>query len=84
MPGLPTRPCFFDVDIDDLLPRGSQSYFRYEGSLTTPPCSEGVHWFVLAEPIELSKEQIDAFTALVDDNNRPTQSLHGRPLVRVD
>jgi len=40
-----------------------------------------VRWLVLAEPVELSAEQIAAFTALYDHNNRPTQPLHGRSLV---
>ncbi len=49
-----------------------------EGSLTTPPCSEGVRWFVMEDIIELSKAQIEAFTSILHDNNRPTQPLHGR------
>ena len=68
------------LDVDALLPKG-RSALRYTGSLTTPPCSEGVRWLVLTEPAELSAEQIAAFTALYDDNNRPTQPLHGRSLV---
>lgn len=66
-----------DVDVDALLPSVRTSY-RYDGSLTTPPCSEGVRWIVMATPIHLSPKQIGAFTALVRGNNRPTQPLHGR------
>lgn len=65
------------VDVDALLPANRQSY-RYEGSLTTPPCSEGVKWIVMATPIQLSKEQIEAFQHLIHDNNRPVQPRNGR------
>jgi carbonic anhydrase len=68
------------LDVDALLPE-RRSALRYTGSLTTPPCSEGVRWLVLTEPVELSAEQIAAFAALYDHNNRPTQPLHGRSLV---
>ena len=68
------------IDLEELLPKRRLA-FRYIGSLTTPPCSEGVRWFVLAEPVELSAEQIAAFAAIYDHNNRPTQPLHGRSLV---
>ncbi|NKB88817.1 MAG: hypothetical protein GKS06_11425 [Acidobacteria bacterium] len=68
------------VDVDQLLPANATSY-RYAGSLTTPPCSEGVAWIVMTEPIQLSGEQIGAFTALIEGNNRPVQPLNGRPIV---
>lgn len=68
------------VDAGDLLPVGRQTY-RYDGSLTTPPCSEGVKWNVLTAPIELSEEQIDAFKAVVHANNRPVQPLNERELL---
>ncbi len=66
-----------EVDVDDLLPQDLRSY-RYAGSLTTPPCSEGVRWFVAVVPIELSGEQIAAFTSIIDNNNRPVQTLGDR------
>ena len=68
------------IDVGDLLPSTKSSY-RYDGSLTTPPCSEGVKWFVLTTPIELSEAQIAAFTAIVHGNNRPVQPLKGRKLL---
>jgi carbonic anhydrase len=68
-----------DVDLDALLPRGSGAW-RYSGSLTTPPCSEGVQWFVREEPIALSSEQIASFTEIISGNNRPVQPLNGRTL----
>jgi carbonic anhydrase len=65
------------IDIDELLPSVDR-YYHYNGSLTTPPCSEGVSWFVLAEPVSLSAAQIKAFTAIINHNNRPIQALNGR------
>ncbi len=52
--------------------------YYYEGSLTTPPCTEGVRWFIRKTPAELSKEQIAAFTAVYEGNNRPVQPRNGR------
>ena len=68
------------VDVDAFLPPTRTTY-RYDGSLTTPPCSEGVKWFVMTTPIALSKAQIGAFTALFHGNNRPVQPLNGRPVL---
>jgi carbonic anhydrase len=68
-----------DVDLDALVPKGIGA-FRYGGSLTTPPCSEGVRWFVRQDPIALSAEQITAFTDIINNNNRPVQPLNGREL----
>lgn len=65
------------VNLQDVLSGGSAAW-RYEGSLTTPPCTEGVEWFVLSQPIQASSEQIGRFTALFDHNYRPTQPLNGR------
>jgi carbonic anhydrase len=63
-----------------LLGRGkAKGYVTYNGSLTTPPCSEGVRWFVLNKPISFSAEQIRAFRKLMHhDNARPTQPLNDR------
>ena len=63
----------------DLLPAEPLVY-RYNGSLTTPPCSEGVLWSVMANPIEMSAEQIDMFTNILEGNNRPLQPLNPREL----
>jgi carbonic anhydrase len=67
------------VDLDGLLPTGRTAY-RYAGSLTTPPCSEGIQWMVLAEPVELSRRQIRQFRRIVDGNSRPTQPHNGRTI----
>ncbi|GLK88824.1 carbonic anhydrase [Pseudomonas turukhanskensis] len=60
-----------------LLP-SDRTYYRFMGSLTTPPCSDGVSWQVLRQPVEVSKEQIAAFRALYPMNARPVQPLNGR------
>ncbi|NYF25989.1 carbonic anhydrase [Sporosarcina sp. JAI121] len=65
------------IDLMRLLPENKQN-FRYEGSLTTPPCSEEVQWVVLEQPIEMSKEQIDLFRQIFEDNHRPVQPLNDR------
>lgn len=67
------------VDVATLLP-AEQMVFRYRGSLTTPPCSENVTWLVMKTPVEMSAEQIAAFTDIVDGNNRLPQPLNARSL----
>jgi carbonic anhydrase len=68
------------VDAGALLP-ASRTYFAYDGSLTTPACSEGVKWHVLDQPVQVAAEQIAAFTAIFDGNYRPTQPLGEREVV---
>ena len=68
------------IEADNLLPH-KRNYYRYDGSLTTPPCSEGVTWFVLQSPIEMSESQISAFEVIFENNNRPVQSLNGREVL---
>jgi carbonic anhydrase len=58
----------------------STGLYHYQGSLTTPPCSEEVQWYVRRTPTQLSREQIDAFTAIYNGNNRPVQPLGDRRL----
>jgi len=65
------------LDPVDLLP-ADKGYYAFKGSLTTPPCSEGVAWHVLKQPVELSKAQIEAFRKLYKMNARPVQPLNGR------
>ncbi len=54
------------------------AYYTYRGSLSAPPCTEDVVWFVLKTPIELSRQQIAAFAKLYPDDIRPVQPLNGR------
>lgn len=56
----------------DLLP-ADRSYFTYMGSLTTPPCSEGVLWMVMRQPVQISPEQISIFSRFYRNNARPIQ-----------
>lgn len=65
----------------ELMP-DNKTYYRFSGSLTTPPCSEGVRWLLMKNPITASKEQIDAFKKAVHhSNNRPVQALNGRVII---
>lgn len=65
------------LDVSELLPQ-DRTYFHYTGSLTTPPCSEGVNWNVFAAPIEASRKQLLDFESLYSANYRPVQPRHGR------
>jgi len=65
------------IDLNQLLPT-ERSYFTYMGSLTTPPCSEGVLWMVMKKPVTISPEQLAIFTRLYPMNARPVQSASGR------
>ncbi|MBU1643006.1 carbonic anhydrase family protein [bacterium] len=67
-----------DIDPQDLLPADSTHYYHYVGSMTTPPCSEDVQWYLLKEPVQASKEQIEAFRKYYVDNERPVQELYDR------
>lgn len=67
------------INAQDLLPTELAAH-TYSGSLTTPPCSEGVRWTILASPIEVSEFQIADFADVMGFNARPVQALHGRPV----
>lgn len=62
----------------ELLPKDSEHYFHFMGSLTTPPCSENVRWYVMKEVQSATKDQIEALRKYYDHNYRPTQPLNGR------
>ncbi len=68
------------VNAADLMPV-NKTYWRWSGSLTTPPCTEGVTWLMMNEPVEVSADQIAAFTAIYDHNFRPTQPMNGREFI---
>jgi carbonic anhydrase len=71
-----------EVSVDDVDPNGllpaSPGYWTYKGSLTTPPCSEGVDWMVAMEPVEVDQADIERFTALYPMNARPVRSPNRR------
>jgi carbonic anhydrase len=65
------------VSAGGLLP-ADRGYWTYAGSLTTPPCTEGVRWIVLEQELSLSRDQLRAFAALFPMNTRGVQEAHGR------
>jgi carbonic anhydrase len=65
------------IDLNQLLPE-DRRYYTYMGSLTTPPCSEGVLWMVMKQPVQLSPDQVNIFARLYPMNARPVQSASGR------
>lgn len=65
------------INVADLLPK-DRGYYTFEGSLTTPPCSEGVTWFVLKQRVPISADEVAAFSKVYPHNARPTQPLHER------
>ena len=67
----------------ELLP-ADKGYYRYAGSLATPPCSESVVWLVLKDPIEVSGAQVEAFRKIFDNNNRPVQPINEREVIIKD
>ncbi|WP_027457264.1 carbonic anhydrase [Dechloromonas agitata] len=74
---MPVSPPNAIVDLNTLLPT-SRNYYTYMGSLTTPPCSEGVLWLVMKQPVQVSPEQINIFSRLYRNNARPIQPSSGR------
>uniref|UniRef100_A0A915AAJ9 Carbonic anhydrase n=1 Tax=Parascaris univalens TaxID=6257 RepID=A0A915AAJ9_PARUN len=76
--------------VEHKLPHNRNSFWRYTGSLTTPPCSEGVTWTVFTEPVSITKEQLALFRSVCDKpdhvlekNYRPVQKLNDREVLHV-
>jgi len=68
--------------LDALLPK-DRDYYRFNGSLTTPPCTEGVRWLVMKKPVTLSKAQIETFKEVMHhQNNRPLQPTNARMILK--
>jgi len=67
------------LNVDGLLP-ASRAYYTFAGSLTTPPCTEGVTWFVLKSPVEASAAQVTRFGKIYDNNARNIQPANGRAI----
>ena len=65
------------VNVKELLP-AAQGYYTFAGSLTTPPCSEGLTWYVLKQPVSVSAKQIVTFATIYPMNARPIQPTNGR------
>ncbi len=78
----PEQSAGVTIDPAALLPR-EHGFFRYIGSLTTPPCTESIIWSVFRDPIELSAEQVKQFAALFPMNARPIQPLNQRTLTEA-
>jgi len=72
-----------ELDMDELRPL-PRRYYLYAGSLTTPPCSEGVHWIVTAEKRQISADQMAQVVAHLHNNNRPVQALGERTIGFAD
>jgi carbonic anhydrase len=70
------------LNVMTLLP-ASKEYYRFNGSLTTPPCSEGVRWLVMSSPVTASTGQVEQFSKVIGHpNNRPLQAVNARPVLR--
>jgi carbonic anhydrase len=70
------------LNAKDLLP-ADHGYYTFSGSLTTPPCSEGVTWYVMKNPVTLSDAQVAAFAKLYPRNARPIQAANGREILET-
>ncbi|MCH7852326.1 MAG: carbonic anhydrase family protein [Candidatus Marinimicrobia bacterium] len=75
--GLRATPAGVTINVMDFIPRMS-SYFTYSGSLTTPPCNEGVRWIVLDSAVKVSVAQVERFNSFFPRSTRPLQPLNGR------
>ena len=67
------------VNMGGLLPP-DRSYWTYTGSLTNPPCTEGVRWYILEQPLSVSREQVRQFVSMFRINSRPLQETRGRKI----
>ena len=74
-------PARVALDLNELLP-ADQRYYTYMGSLTTPPCTEGVQWVVMRQPVTVAPEQIELFARIYPMNARPVQQAAGRRIMQ--
>ncbi|NVO14287.1 MAG: carbonic anhydrase [Rhodoplanes sp.] len=77
----PPVPADAAIDPGAFIPKG-RSYYRYTGSLTTPPCSETVEWLLMAEPVEVAESDVSGFAKLYAMNARPVQKANRRFILR--
>lgn len=83
IPSQVNTPVSLKVPLADMaMMKMDKDYFRYNGSLTTPPCSEGVRWFVLKNPGTIAGAQRDRFNELIGDDARGPQPVNARPVLR--
>jgi carbonic anhydrase len=76
------NPLDVAINAMSLLPK-QRSYYRFNGSLTTPPCTEGVTWILMKHPVTISQEQVDQFSKVMGvANNRPVQPVNARPVLK--
>jgi carbonic anhydrase len=78
-----SQPLGVVINAESLLPR-NRTHFLYPGSLTTPPCTEGIRWYVMRTPIEMSDAQIAAYQSLpkLNPSARPLQPVNGRTILK--
>lgn len=76
------RDSALEINVRELLPARLE-FYRYSGSLTTPPCSEGVRWLVLKDVVEASAEQIERFNQTIGPSARPVQPLYARNVLDI-
>lgn len=78
-----SEPVPFDKPLNNMVVTSmDKDYYRYNGSLTTPPCSEGVRWYVLKEILTISKNRRDNFNKLIGNDARGPQPINARPVLR--
>lgn len=78
--GKEIAPAGVTIDATALLP-ASRGYYTFPGSLTTPPCTQGVTWFVFKSPVQVSEDQVASFAQRYPHNARPVQPLNGRAVL---
>lgn len=80
----PAVPLKANIDVSKLAGARINSYYTFPGSLTTPPCSEAVTWYVSKNPVTISQTQLSAFRNIYNGNARPVQPLNGRRIIEVN
>ncbi|WP_235074236.1 carbonic anhydrase [Asticcacaulis sp. AC466] len=81
-PGKPIPLPDLLVNAQDHMP-GTEDFYVYSGSLTTPPCTEAATWMVYSSPLTVSSEQADAFQRIIGPNARPLQPRHDRDILHL-
>ncbi|TYC50150.1 carbonic anhydrase family protein [Weissella muntiaci] len=75
-----SKPGQFAIKLTDFIP-ADPAYYHYLGSLTTPPLTENVEWYIIKEPVTLSSEQLSFLQTLMPKNNRDLQAVNDRPIL---